>query len=430
MIDKIVQSMADAMAGIKDGSTVLVGGFGAVGQPNALIDGLIEQGATDLIVAANNAGVGHIGLARLMELGRVRKIICSFPRSSDPVVFEGLYRAGKIELEIVPQGTLAERMRAAGAGVPAFFTATGVGTKMAMGKETREFDGRSYVMERALQGDVGAGGGVGGRPLGQPDVQRVGPQLQSRDRDGIEADNRADPAHPRTWARSTPTTWSRPASSWTACCMCLTVIPPGSNAARKTAVLDEPRLLAAHPWVTRRPITVAEYHRMGKVGILGERDRVELIEGELVAMSPIGSQHSGTVITLSHLLWSVVGRRALVSAQNLVRLDDFSEPEPDFALLRPRPDNYRDAHPQPADVLLLIEIADTSLNYDRTVKRALYARHVIPEFWIVDLTAGEVEICWQPQAGGYATVDRIGRGGVLEPELLPGVRFQASTMFR
>ena len=129
MINKIVQDMADAMAGIKDGSTVLIGGFGAVGQPNALIDGLIEQGATDLTVAANNAGVGHVGLARLMELGRVRKIICSFPRSSDPVVFETLYRAGKIELEIVPQGTLAERMRAAGAGVPAFFTATGVGTQ-------------------------------------------------------------------------------------------------------------------------------------------------------------------------------------------------------------------------------------------------------------------------------------------------------------
>jgi 3-oxoadipate CoA-transferase alpha subunit len=154
MINKIVQSMADAMAGIKDGSTVLVGGFGAVGQPNALIDGLIEQGATNLTIAANNAGVGHVGLARLMELGRVARIICSFPRSSDPVVFETLYRAGKIELEIVPQGTLAERMRAAGAGVPAFFTATGVGTKMAMGKETREIDGRTYVLEKWLPGDV------------------------------------------------------------------------------------------------------------------------------------------------------------------------------------------------------------------------------------------------------------------------------------
>jgi len=154
MIDKIVRSMAEAMAGIADGSTVLIGGFGAVGQPNALIDGLIEQGAKDLVVAANNAGVGHTGLARLLELGRVRKIICSFPRSSDPVVFEALYRAGKIELEIVPQGTLAERMRAAGAGVPAFFTATGVGTRMADGKETREIRGRHYVLEDALEGDV------------------------------------------------------------------------------------------------------------------------------------------------------------------------------------------------------------------------------------------------------------------------------------
>jgi 3-oxoadipate CoA-transferase, alpha subunit len=154
MINKIVQDMADAMAGIKDGSTVLIGGFGAVGQPNALIDGLIHQGAKDLTVAANNAGVGHSGLARLMELGRVRKIICSFPRSSDPVVFETLYRAGKIELEIVPQGTLAERMRAAGAGVPAFFTATGVGTKMAVGKEHREIDGRTYILEQSLPGDV------------------------------------------------------------------------------------------------------------------------------------------------------------------------------------------------------------------------------------------------------------------------------------
>jgi len=155
VINKIVPGVEAALAGIQDGSTIMIGGFGGAGQPPELIDGLIAQGATDLTVAANNAGVGHIGLARLMELGRVRRIICSFPRSSDPVVFETLYRAGKIELEIVPQGTLAERMRAAGAGVPAFFTATGVGTKMAMGKETREFDDRTYVMERALVGDVG-----------------------------------------------------------------------------------------------------------------------------------------------------------------------------------------------------------------------------------------------------------------------------------
>lgn len=154
MINKILQTMTDAIKGIKDGSTVLIGGFGAVGQPNQLIDGLIEQGAKDLVAVANNAGVGHVGLARLMELGRVRKIICSFPRSSDPVVFETLYKAGKIELEITPQGTLAERMRAAGAGVPAFFTATAYGTQLARGKETREIDGRMYVLEHAIKGDV------------------------------------------------------------------------------------------------------------------------------------------------------------------------------------------------------------------------------------------------------------------------------------
>jgi 3-oxoadipate CoA-transferase alpha subunit len=154
MINRIVQTMAAAMAGIGDGSTVLVGGFGAVGQPSALIDGLIEHGAKDLTIVSNNPGVGRVGLARLLELGRVRKIVCSFPRSSDPVVFEQLYREGKIELEIVPQGTMAERMRAAGAGIPAFFTATSVGTKLAMGKEIREFNGRTYVMEKALPGDV------------------------------------------------------------------------------------------------------------------------------------------------------------------------------------------------------------------------------------------------------------------------------------
>ena len=154
MIDKIVKSHAEAMAGIKDGSTVLIGGFGAVGQPVQLIDGLIEQGATGLTVVANNAGTGRTGLARLMELGRVRKIICSFPRSAGSVVFEELFKAGKIELEIVPQGTLAERMRAAGAGIPAFYTATAVGTKLGENKPTIELDGRTYLMERALPGDV------------------------------------------------------------------------------------------------------------------------------------------------------------------------------------------------------------------------------------------------------------------------------------
>jgi 3-oxoadipate CoA-transferase alpha subunit len=154
VIDKTVRDMAAAMEGVKDGSTVLVGGFGAAGQPDDLIEGLIEQGATDLTIVANNAGTGRTGLARLMELGRVRKIICSFPRSVGSVVFEELYKAGKLELEIVPQGTLAERMRAAGAGIPAFFTPTAAGTKLGQGKETREFGGRPHVMELALPGDV------------------------------------------------------------------------------------------------------------------------------------------------------------------------------------------------------------------------------------------------------------------------------------
>src|SRR5580658_128565 len=154
MINKIVQSIAEAMAGIHDGSVILVGGFGSIGQPNALIEGLIEQGAKDLTVVANNSGVGHVGLAALLETGRVRKIICSYPRTVDPVVFEELYRAGRIGLEVLPQGTMAERMRAAGAGIPAFFTATAVGTRLGQGKELREFRGRQYLLEEALPGDV------------------------------------------------------------------------------------------------------------------------------------------------------------------------------------------------------------------------------------------------------------------------------------
>ncbi len=154
MINKIVQTMAEAMAGIRDGAVVLVGGFGSIGQPNALIEGLIEQGAKDLTVVANNSGVGYLGLAKLLDTGRVRKIVCSFPRTADPVVFERLWREGKIELECVPQGTMAERMRAAGAGIPAFYTATAVGTKLAAGKEEREIHGRKYILEEALHGDV------------------------------------------------------------------------------------------------------------------------------------------------------------------------------------------------------------------------------------------------------------------------------------
>jgi 3-oxoadipate CoA-transferase, alpha subunit len=154
MINKIVQNMAEAMAGIRDGSVVLIGGFGSIGQPNALIDGLIEHGAKDLTVVANNSGVGHLGLAKLLETGRVRKIVCSFPRTADPVVFEKLWREGRIELEVVPQGTMAERIRAAGAGIPAFYTPTAVGTALAEGKEEREIRGRKYILEDALPGDV------------------------------------------------------------------------------------------------------------------------------------------------------------------------------------------------------------------------------------------------------------------------------------
>ena len=154
MIDKRVASVAEALDGVADGSTVLVGGFGAVGQPNQLIDGLIEQGARDLVIVANNSGVAEFGLAKLMKLGRVRKIICSYPRSAGSVVFEELYRAGRIELELVPQGTLAERMRAAGAGIPAFYTPTAYGTKLAAGKPTAEIGGRNCVLEYALPGDL------------------------------------------------------------------------------------------------------------------------------------------------------------------------------------------------------------------------------------------------------------------------------------
>jgi 3-oxoadipate CoA-transferase, alpha subunit len=154
VIDKFVRSVADALEGVPDGATILVGGFGPVGHPRALLDGLIEQGATDLVMVANNAGSGRTGLARLIELGRVRKMICSFPRSTGSVAFEEAYRAGRIELEIVPQGTLAERIRAAGAGIGAFYTPTAYGTLLADGKETREIGGRMHVLEHALEAEV------------------------------------------------------------------------------------------------------------------------------------------------------------------------------------------------------------------------------------------------------------------------------------
>ena len=154
MIDKIARSVADAMSGIQDGSTVLIGGFGTAGIPLELIEGLIEQGAKDLTVVNNNAGNGETGLAALLKAGRVRKIICSFPRQVDSQIFDGLYRSGKLELELVPQGNLAERIRAAGAGIGAFFCPTGYGTELAKGRETREIDGKHYVLEYPIYGDV------------------------------------------------------------------------------------------------------------------------------------------------------------------------------------------------------------------------------------------------------------------------------------
>ncbi|MCI1020430.1 3-oxoacid CoA-transferase subunit A [Microbacterium sp. C5A9] len=154
MIDKTVPDAAAAVAGIADGSTVMIGGFGRAGQPVELVEALIAQGAGDLTIVSNNAGNGETGLAALLAERRVRKIMCSFPRQHDSWVFDGLYRAGEIELEIVPQGNLAERIRAAGAGIGAFFSPTGVGTPLAEGKEERVIDGRRYVLEYPISADV------------------------------------------------------------------------------------------------------------------------------------------------------------------------------------------------------------------------------------------------------------------------------------
>ena len=154
MIDKFVRSVAEALDGIKDGSTVLVAGFAQVGEPRALVEGLIEQGAKDLTVVHNTAGRGLEGVARLIGEGRVSKIVCSFARSRGSVLFEEVFARGEIELEILPQGTLAERIRAGAAGIPAFYTATGAGTKLAEGKEARTFDGREYILEHWIRGEV------------------------------------------------------------------------------------------------------------------------------------------------------------------------------------------------------------------------------------------------------------------------------------
>lgn len=153
MINKIVSTLAAAVADIRDGATIMIGGFGTAGMPSELVDALIEQGSRNLTIVSNNAGNGEIGLAALLKAKRVHKIICSFPRQSDSYVFDALYRAGEIELELVPQGNLAERIRAAGAGIGAFYTPTGYGTLLAEGKETREINGRPYVLEYPIHAD-------------------------------------------------------------------------------------------------------------------------------------------------------------------------------------------------------------------------------------------------------------------------------------
>jgi Uma2 family endonuclease len=176
-----------------------------------------------------------------------------------------------------------------------------------------------------------------------------------------------------------------------------------------------------HLMAVRQPyrFTVEDYHRMGEAGILGTDDRVELIEGQIVEMPPIGSPHGGTVNALIHLFSKTVGDRAIVAAQNPVRLSDISEPEPDFMLLRPRPDFYRGSHPTPADVLLLIEVADTSVEFDRSVKLPLYARTGIPEYWLVDLERGVLDVHRSPAGDRYDEVQELVAGARVAPMSLP-----------
>ena len=153
-INKIMNDFETAVSGVKDGSTILVSGFGGAGMPTELLNALRDQGATDLTIVSNNAGVGREGIGGLLSEGKVRKVICSYPRSGGSVIFEEMWAAGKVELEVVPQGTLSERIRAAGAGVGAFYTPTGVGTQLAEGKEVRNINGRDQVLEYPLKGDV------------------------------------------------------------------------------------------------------------------------------------------------------------------------------------------------------------------------------------------------------------------------------------
>jgi Uma2 family endonuclease len=173
------------------------------------------------------------------------------------------------------------------------------------------------------------------------------------------------------------------------------------------------------PPYTVRKFTVDEYYQMARVGILREDDRVELIEGEIVVKSPISSSHAACVDRLTKLLSDRIGDRAILRVQNPIRLSERSEPEPDLALLKPRQDFYRHGHPSPEDVLLVVEVAETSLPYDREVKIPLYSRHGVREVWLVDLQSDQIEICHQPSAQGYQSVRRVSRGERLAPEAFP-----------
>ena len=185
---------------------------------------------------------------------------------------------------------------------------------------------------------------------------------------------------------------------------------------------------AAEP--RRHRLTVDDYYRMGEVGILAPDARVELIDGEIIDMAPPGNLHAGTVDQLSALLWRSVGDGALLRIQNPVRLDGYSEPQPDVALLRPRADYYKSAHPRPEDVWLVIEVADTSLRYDRDVKAGLYARNGIAELWLVDVQDHRLTRYRGPAKGSYGRVDQPDLGLPLTIDALPDARIDLSTLFR
>ena len=217
MIQKEVASLREAVADVPDGATVMIGGFGSAGLPNELIDALIEQGARDLTIVNNNAGNGDTGLAALLAArpGAQDHLLVPAPGRLAPSSTR-LYRAGKIELELVPQGNLAERIRAAGAGIGGFFTPTGYGTELAKGKETREIDGRMYVLESPIHADFALHQGRARRPLGQPHLPQDGAQLRPGDGDGGEDDDRDRARDRRRSARSIRRRSSRRASSCSA----------------------------------------------------------------------------------------------------------------------------------------------------------------------------------------------------------------------